>query len=69
MNIEYATIGNGSAQVGSRQIMSVTERLLPGETAPMFERSRYLIGADRVTCWKVALFRHRLIVDFIRPAR
>ena len=68
MQIEYAAIGNGSVQAGNWQIMSVTERLLPGEAAPLFERSRHTIGTDRVTCWKLAAFGRRLIVDLVRAA-
>jgi hypothetical protein len=69
MQLEYAAIGNGSVQVGNWQVMSVTERLLPGETAPMLERSRYAIGSERFTCWKLAAFGRRLIVEVIRRDR
>lgn len=68
MNIKCAAIGNGTVQLGSRRIDSTTERLLPGEVAPMFERSRSTIGADRVTCWKVVMFRRRLILEWTRAA-
>ena len=46
-----------------------TECLLPREIAPMLERSRYVIGSERFTCWKLAAFGRRLIVEVIRPAR
>lgn len=46
-----------------------TERLLSGEVAPIIERSRYTIAAERFTCWKLAAFGRRLIVEVIRPAR
>ena len=45
-----------------------TERLLPREIAPIVERSRYAIGFERFTCWKLAAFGWRLIVELIRPA-
>lgn len=44
------------------------EALLPGEVAPMLDRSRYVIHSERYTCWQLAAFGRRLIVDFIRPA-
>jgi hypothetical protein len=47
----------------------VTERLLPREIAPMLERSRYTIGSERFTCWKLAAFGRRLIVEVIRRDR
>lgn len=46
-----------------------TERLLPREVAPIVERSRYVIGRERFTCWKLAAFGRRLIVEVIRPAQ
>lgn len=46
-----------------------TERLLPREVAPMLERARYAIGSERFTCWKLAAFGRRLIVELVRPVR
>jgi hypothetical protein len=49
-----------------------TERLLPGEVAPMFERygsGTCIGGRETFRSIALTLFRHRLIVDFIRPAR
>jgi hypothetical protein len=46
-----------------------TERLLPREVAPIIERSRYAIGSERFTCWKLAAFGRRLIVELVRPVR
>lgn len=46
-----------------------TERLLPREIAPMLERSRYAIGPERFTCWKLAAFGRRLIVELVRRDR
>lgn len=69
MLIEYAGIGNGSVRVGNWQVLCTTERLLPREVAPMFERARYVIGSERFTCWNVAAFGRRLIVELVRPAR
>lgn len=50
------------------RVMHSVERLLPGEVAPIIERSRYAIGPDRFTCWKLAAFRRRLILELVRPA-
>lgn len=69
MQITYATGCNWTVQLGTLRFESTTERLLPGEVAPMFERSRHTFGAERSTCWKVAMFRRRLLVDVITPAR
>lgn len=51
-----------------------TEQLLPGEVAPMFERSAYAIPASgycpgRYTCFKLAAFGRRVIVELVRPVR
>lgn len=51
------------------RIEHATERLLPREVAPVLERSRYVIGSERFTCWKLAAFGRRVIVEWIRPAR
>lgn len=69
MNIECAAIGNGTVQLGTLRLESTTERLLPGEVAPMFERRTYPCGTERATSWFIVLFRRRLIVDFIRQDR
>jgi len=69
MQIEYAAVGNGSVKAGNWQVMSTTERLLPREVAPVLERSRYAIGSERFTCWKLAAFGRRLIVEVIRSTR
>jgi hypothetical protein len=69
MNIECAAIGNGTVQLGRRRIESTTERLLPGEVAPVLERSRYVIGSERFTCFKLTGFGRRLIVELVRPVR
>ena len=69
MQIEYAAVGNGSVKVGNWQVMSTTERLLPREVAPMLERSRYAIDSERFTCWKLAAFGRRLIVELVRQVR
>lgn len=45
------------------------ERLLPREIAPVLERSCYAIGSERFTCWKLAAFGRRLIVELARPVR
>jgi hypothetical protein len=69
MNIECATVGDWTLQLGRVQLMATTERLLPREVAPMLERSRYAIGSERFTCWKLAAFGRRLIVEVIRRDR
>jgi hypothetical protein len=69
MKIECVAIGNGTLQLGGTRVESVTERLLSGEVAPLLERSRYVIGSERFTCWKLAAFGRRLLLDFIRPAQ
>ena len=69
MQIAYATGCNWTVQLGTLRLESTTERLLPGEVAPMFERRTYPCGTERATSWFIVLFRRRLIVDFIRPAR
>jgi hypothetical protein len=46
-----------------------TEPLLLGEVAPIIERSRYVIGSERFTCWKLAAFGRRLIFEVIRRDR
>ena len=46
-----------------------TEPLLLGEVAPIIERSRYVIGSERFTCWKLAAFGRRLILEVIRRDR
>ncbi len=56
------------------KLAHVTEQLLPGETAPMFERSAYTIPASgycpgRYTCFKFAAFGRRLILELVRPVR
>lgn len=69
MQIAYATGCNWTVQLRALRIESTTERLLPGEVAPMFERRKYPCGAGRATSWFIVMFGRRLIVDFIRPAR
>lgn len=69
MNIECATVGNWTLQLGRVQLMATTERLLPREVAPMLERERYTFGAERSTCWKLAAFGRRFIVEVIRRDR
>jgi len=46
-----------------------TERLLSGEVAPIIERARYAIDSERFTCWKLAAFGRRLIVELVRQVR
>ena len=36
---------------------------------PYQERSSYVIGSERFTCWKLAAFGRRLIVELVRPVR
>jgi len=53
------------------RIMHAVERLLPGEVAPMFERSAYTIPASgyypgRYTCFQLVAFGRRLIVELVR---
>lgn len=69
MQIAYATGCNWTVQLGTLQLESTTERLLPGEVAPMFEHHTYPCGAGRATSWFIVLFRRRLLVDVITPAR
>lgn len=48
------------------------ERLLPGEVAPMFQRTGagvLLGGRERWRGFAVTMFRRRLLVDVITPAR
>jgi hypothetical protein len=66
--IAYETGCNWSLRLGTLRIETATERLLPREVAPIFEREHFPhCGLDRVTTWKIVLFRRRLIVDRIRP--
>jgi len=65
MQFAYVTGCNWTVRLGTRRLETATERLLPREVAPMFERRTYPHG----TSWFIVLFRRRLIVDFIRSAR
>ena len=67
--LAYVTGCNWTVRLGSRRLETATERLLPREVAPMFERRTYPHGAGRATSWFIVLFRRRLIIDFIRETR
>ena len=72
VQLAYVTGCNWTVRLGTRRLETATERLLPREVAPMFERRTSTCSfpcESRVTSWFIVLFRRRLIVDFIRSAR